>query len=247
MKVWVYALCWNEAFILPYFLRHYLEFCERIVFFDNQSDDGSLEIIRSADKTEVRTYDTGGRLSDLQYLRIKNECWKEARGEADFVIVCDADEFLYAPDPLEYLKAAREAGCAILQPVGYEMMSSELPKRDGRLHQEVSRGYRSRWMDKMCAFQPGMLDEIGYAPGCHAARPLPAQARVHRSDGELKLLHFRFLGPAYTIERYTRRAARLSEINNAMGWGSHYRSSEQDIRNFFEAKKKELVEVIPGS
>ena len=30
MKIWAYAICWNEEKILPYYLRHYEKFCDKI-------------------------------------------------------------------------------------------------------------------------------------------------------------------------------------------------------------------------
>lgn len=47
MKVHFYGLCWNEVAFLPFFLRHYA-FCERIVFYDHGSTDGTPDLLRAA-------------------------------------------------------------------------------------------------------------------------------------------------------------------------------------------------------
>ena len=87
--VYVYTVCHNEALLLPYFLRHYGSFAEKVIVYDNQSTDGSADIAGSWPKTEVRTLDSGNELRDDLLLEVKNNCWKESRGKADLVIVCD--------------------------------------------------------------------------------------------------------------------------------------------------------------
>lgn len=95
--------------ILPHFLKHY-DFVDRIVVYDNQSDDGSLEILKSAAKVEVRSFDTGGEHHEGKMDDIRREVWRESRGQADFVIVCDADEFLYHPDLPALLDEIKKCG-----------------------------------------------------------------------------------------------------------------------------------------
>ena len=46
LRVHLYAQCWNEGFMLPYFFRHYDSFVDRYVIFDDGSNDRSLAILR---------------------------------------------------------------------------------------------------------------------------------------------------------------------------------------------------------
>ncbi|HEY3372002.1 MAG TPA: glycosyltransferase family 2 protein, partial [Prolixibacteraceae bacterium] len=85
-----YTLCWNEERILSMVLDYYSEFCESMVVMDNESDDNSPSIIHSYPKATVRTYSSNGQIRDDIYLEIKNNVWKESRGKADWVIICDA-------------------------------------------------------------------------------------------------------------------------------------------------------------
>ena len=102
MKVWAYVICWNEEVMLPYYLRHYEIFCDKIIIYDNMSTDRSQEIIKAHPKCELRLYDSKGEVRDDLYLKIKNHAWKEARGQGiDYVIVGDTDEFLYHPNILK--------------------------------------------------------------------------------------------------------------------------------------------------
>ena len=72
MKIDVYTLCWNEEVRLPYFLRHYEKFANKIVVFDNESDDGSRKLVEDHPKAILKTYSTDGKIRDDMYLQIKN-------------------------------------------------------------------------------------------------------------------------------------------------------------------------------
>ena len=80
LVVHVYALCWNEEKILPYFLRHYGRIASKIVIYDNESSDRSVEIIRSYPNTEVIPYSTDEKIDDFRWLGIKIMRGRKAEG-----------------------------------------------------------------------------------------------------------------------------------------------------------------------
>jgi hypothetical protein len=43
MRVRVYAICWNQCRVIDCFLRHYEPIAEHIVFYDEDSNDGTGE------------------------------------------------------------------------------------------------------------------------------------------------------------------------------------------------------------
>ena len=74
--------------MLPYFFRHYDEFVDRYVFYDDNSTDGSLAILAGHPKVEVRPLARSDKDSFVLLSRdIHNECWKESRGMADWVLL----------------------------------------------------------------------------------------------------------------------------------------------------------------
>ena len=133
MKLWVYTFCWNEEKIIPYFLRHYGEWlcAEKIVIFDNESTDNSLgEINRWGHlDIEVRPYSTADMHSELGAMKpLRDECWQEARGKADWVAIVDMDEFIFHNDIFGFLDRCESRGIGLVRTYGFEMVSREFPQ-----------------------------------------------------------------------------------------------------------------------
>ena len=128
MRLHIYTVCWNEQELLPYYLRHYSQFAERIVVYDNQSTDATADIVRACSKAEHRIYDTGGVFDDPEILRIKNTAYKESRGQADFVVVGDVDEILYHPQMADLLQKYKREGVTLPKTRGIDMVSWRFPR-----------------------------------------------------------------------------------------------------------------------
>ena len=108
----VFALCYNEEHILQAFINHYKNnFNANITFWDNESSDNSVNIIL-ANGCTYHSYYSGGKMDEGNLLAIKNQCWKKSK--ADFVIVCDADEFLEIPTDID--------GCTLIKTRGFDMI-----------------------------------------------------------------------------------------------------------------------------
>ena len=106
-KIHAYVVCWNEMNNIPFVVDYWKRFAERVIVYDNGSDDGSVEYLSQYPWIEVRQFKTNG-FDDTANMNIKNSCWKESIGIADFVVVSDLDECLYSPvleTELDYMKA----------------------------------------------------------------------------------------------------------------------------------------------
>lgn len=242
LVVHVYAMCWNEEKILPYFLRHYGRIASKIFIYDNESTDRSVEVIRSYPNTEVIPFSTGRELNERRLTSIRNHAWKKSRGKADWVIVVDADEFLYHPDLIGCLKSYRQKEITISTLVGYEMVSDTFPKIEGMIYDEVKLGVRNKVFDKTCVFDPNAIYGINYNFGSHEAAPRGIlNFDISR---ELKLLHFNFLGLDYLLERYASRKARLNEYHIKHSLCSHYLLSKDQIKILFNERRKSATCVL---
>lgn len=223
--------------MLPYFLRHYGQFCESIVVYDNGSDDGSQEIVAAHPLCQLRQIESGDEYHEGTLLEVKGQRWKESRGQADWVICCDIDEFLFHPCLLGFLEECQREGVTMLLPTGWQMVSLQFPKTVRQIYDEVQTGYPDISYSKPVIFRPDAIQEINYAPGCHTASPVGTVKE--RSDAMLKLLHFRFLEFDYVVSRYAEMSRRSSQYNRLRGYGTHYfQSAEQLEAQFAECLLK---------
>ena len=229
VKVCVYTLCYNEEVILPFFLRHYLEFCDEVVVYNNGSTDNSVKIINSFKNTRVVNYHAGEIRDDLHML-MKNNIWKEARGRFDFVIVVDTDEFLYSPDMKKLLAYCKKNGKTVMKPVGYNMVSEKQPDGDGQIYEYSKNGSKHWHFNKCVLFDPNKIKEINYAIGAHKAVPRGIVRRFSHPD--LKLLHYKFLSRKYFLEKMSN--VRLSKNNIKNNWGYTDKFNEAELKKRFD-------------
>lgn len=221
-----YSICWNEEKILPYVLDYYSAICEKMVLMDNESDDDSTAIIRSYKNAEVRTYSTNGEIRDDIYLEIKNNIWKESRGKADWVIVCDVDEILYHPNLIAKLSELKERGINIIKPHGFDMYAEDYPKNSLL---EIKTGIKdNRLLGKCILFNPNRIEEINYKTGCHKCYPT-GDLKFYRED-DIKLLHYKCLNLGFLLDRFKLLKNRLSRYNIENKFGKHYLAEEKLIK-----------------
>ena len=237
-----YFLCYNEEYILPHLLRYYSTFCEKIYIIDNMSTDRSIEIINSFDNTEVIPYDSNEEVRDDIYLKIKNNVWKSSVGDADYVIVGDADEFLYHEDMVTFLTESFAKGITLFKPEGYHMIGDEdlTLSSDDNIFEKVTEGIIGSSNDKLMLFDCNKIEQINYSFGCHAANPV---GRVVLSDDKrLKMLHYKYLGLSDFIPKQKLRGDRLSEFNKTNQLGSYYlydaQTHKDEYKTFIEKRKK---------
>jgi glycosyl transferase family 2 len=242
MKIHLYARCWNERDMLPFFCLHYDKIVERYIIYDDASTDDSREILRLNSKVEVRPmpYDEpDSRISSA--LALQETCWKESRGIADWVIVTDIDEHLYHPDIHRYLEQCRAQGVTMIPALGYQMISEQFPAHATLLCQSLTRGSCCALFSKLNIFAPNEIDAVNYAPGRHTAAPrgnvvLPAR-------DELLLLHYHYLDFERVRKRYAQLVTRQRKTDISMGWGGQYSWSSEQIRNHWNLAARGLIDI----
>ena len=232
-RIWVYTICYNESHFVKNFLVAYQD-AERIIVYDNMSTDNSRELLKADPRVEIRDYDSGGQIRDDLYLEIKNNCWKEARGLADWVIVVDFDEIFcrarLVDDVAVFDLDLRDAfynGWNVFRPYGYNMISLEAPLgADGHPYEYSKRGVYHNPAIKQCCFRPDQIQEIRFEPGCHTSNPLDMAGGTDNirilMNEDFKLLHYKFWNILYYMERMKDYQTRMSKQNEAHGWGWHY-------------------------
>lgn len=217
MKIHVYSIQRNEAKVLPYWLRWYKTFAEKIFVFDDQSDDGSRDLLLKAG-CFVRDY-PGTLLDDGAMADLFSTCYREDRS-ADVVMCVDADEFIWAPNLESVLTLALEH-CKVIEVMGYEMWAPAFPCGEHQIMEipQFQWGEPALWWYnggyKPCVFSPQV--DMNFICGRHAkTNPTPALFTK-----TIKLLHYRNLGYQYYLWHHERNAKRLSPERKDKTWGQH--------------------------
>jgi hypothetical protein len=183
---------------------------------------------------EVKLFGRQGVLDDKEYLKIKNHCWKGS--EADWVIVCDADEILYFSLSVFFPNRLEDGTATIFKTEGFNVFSNDLPKESWR---EITTGIHDNNYSKLCIFNPKSIKEINYVYGCHEANPV---GDVRYSEEILPLLHYKHVGgPERIADRHALYESRRSDFNKKWKLGHQYAEPrEQTIRYFNECLKKSV-------
>lgn len=247
MRIHVYTVCHNEEILLPYFLRHYGSFAERVIVFDGESTDQSREIISSHPRaclvrSSENPFDNGLQFSEQALMDIRNNAYKGSRGKADWIIVCDVDEFVYHPGILELLANYSENGITLPKVQGFEMVSTAPPSGAGQIYDQIRFGFEAPLYSKHAVFHPDM--EINYDYGCHKCSPA---GNVKESPQvELKLLHYRLLGKSFFVDKYLSRGKRMSAESEGKGLGCHVIIPGQEAVQVYPATRKTLKRAYDG-
>jgi glycosyltransferase involved in cell wall biosynthesis len=215
MKIDLYSTMHNEEEILPYFLRHYEQIADRIFVWEDQSTDRTREILASHPKVKLMPLNVHGD-DDAHWV---DNVWPQytsiSKGKADYVIIVDADEFVYHPNLYAYLETCLKDGVRLFCCCGFTMISESFPTTDEQIYDEIKTGMHDPWGGKCCVFSPYI--HIKYAPGRHFTKEC-SEDLTQAGKHDLKLLHYRYLGKEYFAKRSARNMNRMSENNKIQHW-----------------------------
>jgi len=220
-RIHLYTLSWNEKKMLGYFFRHYDRFVDRYVFFDDGSDDGTLEVLHAHPRVEVRRFVRSDPDSFVLSSRALNDQnWKESRGVADWVIVGAVDEHLWHRDLEGYLATMRAAGVTAIPGLGFEMAGTEFPGPDELLVDTRVRGAPESASNKLNLFDPNEIEETRYSVGRHHAAPMGRV--VYPERDELLILHYKYISIDYIAPRHALLATGLGKVDRQRRWGHQF-------------------------
>jgi len=95
MKIAAVMMVYNEALILPYFLRHYNYLDEIHVLYETDSTDDTLKILNQTPNVVIKNCHIEGGLDDIEKVNLINDTLHAIK--TDWVYVVDSDEFIFPP------------------------------------------------------------------------------------------------------------------------------------------------------
>lgn len=241
MKISLYAPCWNDAPMIPYFLRHYEDVVDRIFIYDDGSTDRSLELLGASPKVEVRTFEHRSDAHCFDSRNLWEHAWKPDREEADWVITCNLDEHAFHSDLRGYLESCLAKGITVIPSPGYDMIAQEFPAFSGRLCDRILRGAPTAITSKTMIFKPKEIETMNFTPGRHKAAPVGKV--VIPADPQVRILHYKYIGFEYVRERHAELAARMRPGDRERRMGNHYDRSEEELREFFGKLESDAIYV----
>jgi Glycosyl transferase family 2 len=246
MRIHLYSICWNEMRLIEYFFRHYEPFVDRFTLYDDGSNDGTLEYLHKKPNVEVRQFPrTHAESFVLCQQELQNSCWKESRGEADWVIVTAIDEHLYHPYLMRYLASCKSGKITYIPAVGFQMVSKEFPQPGELLARTRTWGAPEEEFNKLRIFDPDAITETNYAFGGHSCN-IEGRCVLPERD-ELMLLHYKYLGTEYVRERDPALGRRLGAIDRERQWGFQYFFSDDRYLQLHSERTAQAIDVSDPS
>lgn len=205
MTIWTFTICRNSADLVRFWLRHYDRIADVMFVWDDNSTDGTKEILQEHRKVVCLKwpYDTG--IDEDRFLQFAYEQYPNAEGCADWVMWVDMDEFIYHPQLTDMIQDVDSSGYNVIRPDGFNMMHDGIPHDDGRQIWEVcNTGVAAPVYSKPVIFKPS--SGVRWNRGKHELEH--CQVKLAEGTG-IKLLHYRYLGYEYTKQRNLNNYSRV--------------------------------------
>lgn len=232
----VFIVTWNEEKHLQELITWYRERVPGcfITIWDNMSTDKTVDIAYKND-CEVHQFFTNNQMDEKTLIDIRNSCWITSK--ADYIIVCDADEFV----DVNYHILSRnneEKEWDICKCFGYEMVGNEEDTID-----TLTKGVWAAGYCKPILFKRESIESINFAPGSHNANPISAGKDLKWKINFPNLYHTKHRSWSNVIDRAKLLSKRRSEHSKKMGWNFHYGLDESIHRNYRQGLLNNAVKV----
>lgn len=237
MKIAAIAACWNEEVLLPQFIEHYRLHVDRIILIDNKSTDRSKQIADSYSLVEWREYDTEGFYKEREIHKAKLEAKESCKGEFDWVLFLDVDEFVVPKWEGWSLNATIEAldkmdwyateGCQMIPAKRDAPYNAKTP-----LTKQFKRGVKTTLYSKPIIVRPEA--DLPFTWGFHEISCVDPKLTQDPALSRFYLLHYQMFDEGHYIRRMIARQRRLHDDNLKCDWKpENFYMTEADYANIF--------------
>lgn len=91
----VISFFYNEEYLLPFYLNHYAYADKITAFYDEDSTDNTLKILKNDPKVRVFPFKFIDGLNETEKIYMINKAYRKSK--AKYCIIADADEFVFKP------------------------------------------------------------------------------------------------------------------------------------------------------
>lgn len=241
IKIWVYVLNYNEMKLIPFCINYWKRFADKVIVYDNESTDGSIEYLSQFDWIEVRSFKMD-KVDENITRDIKNSVWKEAKQfGVNFVMVCDMDEVIYSKYDIKEI-LSQHLNDDIYASNWFDLYAEKFPSFNENylLHQTqgvkgLRRGHPQHniWSEyKFLLFNAQTISESNYVEGGHKTnfKKIDNSALKTFIDDNIYIFHLQQVGIDFVTERFHRNYMKNSALNISKGWCSHWNKTASQIR-----------------
>lgn len=243
VKLAVISVLHNEKLLLPQFLRYYSPQVDAIFLYDNESDDGCMDAAQGIPNVFIDRRESAGLFDE--HVRYKTHLTKKAecRGEFDYVMMVDCDEFVVPKRHATIKEALSESPLYDIHGThGFNMFKgpSEGPY-DPNVSLLTQRrwGYWEYWYSKPIVVRPEF--KADWRPGFHWIEEPSIPRLKDPSQARFWILHYNGVEEDEFVRRGMIRTRRRPKAI-AEKWGIRWYSrryidrTEESLRKEFREK-----------
>jgi hypothetical protein len=244
MPLTLIAHCWNEAFLLPYWLRHHYPLFDHGVVLDYGSSDGSPDLVRRlAPGWEVRPSGNAwfdARDADAEVMAVEREF-------AGWKAVLNTTEFLLCHDLPLYARWMERYRPDVLGVWAFDLTLVDPPGERDDAVTEAPLYFQRRWGFHSGGARSRLLHRAAdgrYDTGRHTSQ-LVGKA----PDDGLFVLWFGWCPLRHVWDRKFRIQQRVPERDRAAGLGRHHLVTAEELERAYRqeaAKAYDLWERHPA-
>lgn len=250
-KIYWVVLCKNEEEIIPWCIQYWSRIADKVIVYDNNSTDSSVELLSKYDWIEVRTFDSDGQ-NDVIQKQVKERAYLEFKDECSILIISDMDEVFFFND----FKAISEAFVKspyniLMTPIFSLCEDSKPPYSESQLlHQQCHKFYKQKMnhmqsfadYSKLSIFNTRITDKVQMSVGQHYVQTSPDMKIMLTTEG-FNLHIDKGFGWEYKYNIRQKMNDNLSDTNRRCGMCIEYADDLEKVKAEYEKNQANSFDI----